>query len=196
VIGPEASAELAKILRWRFVPEAFAIDGTTVDRFLVEPAPRFEKKLAATLSDDELAAQIVAWIGAKPALFTIDRFDTGANVAFVLAPGGSEAYARRIAGTIEAEQRMPHAQLDAWLARSGVARFVLAASLRDLAEFLHAALPADLLASLPKTSGRGLGDVALVGGLDEAGAWRLELRITQPVIDVVRRAFAPTTPGA
>jgi hypothetical protein len=195
LFGAEAADELGKIVTWRFAPEAWAIDGVPVDRFAVEPAPRFEKKLADTLRDDELAAQLVAWIGAKPALFTVDRFEAGPAAAIVLAPGGSEAYARRVAATSAAEHRAPRAELDVLLAQRAGARFVLALSLLDLAEFLHAALPADLLDGLPKGSGRGLGDLAVVGRVDEAGGFEVELRVSQAVIDVARRAFAARAPG-
>lgn len=194
LLGPDAADELEKILRFDFSAAAFSVEGASVDRVTVKPARSFEKKLAATLRDDDLAAQVVAWIGAKPALFAIDRFDRGDTAAFVLAPGGSQTYAQRVASTVTAEQRASRVQLDEILAGSEAPRFVLALSLADVAQFLHEALPPDMLETLPEKTGRGLGDVALVGEARASGELRISLRVGQPVIDLVRRAYA-ATPG-
>lgn len=174
-------------MRWSSSPEAFAIDGLPVDRFVVEPAPRFEKKLAASLGDDdELAREVVAWISAKPALVAVDRLEAAGAAAVVLAPGGTEAFARKVAAAHEGQGRAPRGQIDHLLVGEGRPRFVLALSVADIVEFVHGVLPPDLLGGLPREAGRELGDIAVVGRITGDATWEMDLQVGQPTLDLVR----------
>jgi hypothetical protein len=66
-------------------------------------------------------------------------------------------------------------------------RWIVAASVRDLAVFAHELLPADLLVGIPTDAGRGLGDVFAGAWVTETGEWEAELVVDQRVLDLVRQ---------
>jgi len=186
LFGAELGRTVRDTVEWKVVPGARTVEGLTVDEWQLAAAPGLLESLEASLPAGGIGKQVVAALRGRESLLAVQRFEFDGAVVFAFAPGGGEAYVRKIISAKQGSGRLDRAGVDAITARYGKLRTVAAFSGFDLLQAIREALPPSSRAGLPATAGRDLSDGYAAAATASDGSLHYELVVSAFVLEGLR----------
>ncbi|MBL4688187.1 MAG: hypothetical protein JKY37_26600 [Nannocystaceae bacterium] len=189
LFGDALGRTVEETVRWKVVRAAATVEGLTVDEWRLSATPGLLNRLAKSVGPHGVGAEIIEALKKRETLLAVQRFELDGAVVFTFAPGGGEAYARKIVRAKHGEGRLIRTGIDTIVGDRGVVQRVVAFSGFDLVRALREMAPPDLRAGLPAVMGQNLADAYYTETVTEDGARVHEVVISTFVFDALREAM-------
>ena len=191
LLGDELGAAVEQMVTWKVVPAATTIEGLTVDEWRLSAAPELLDTLDGSLPEGNIGRDVVAALRKRDAIAAVQRFELDDAVVFTFAPGGGDAYARKVIRAKKGEGRLDPTGVLTALAGRGKSYELGAFSGHDLLVAIREMVPPELRPDLPATVGRDLSDAYFTAAVDDRGVLRSDVVVSASIIRLVARELAP-----
>lgn len=189
LFGETLGRTVEETVRWKVVRAAATIEGLTVDEWRLSATPGLLNRLAKSVGPGGVGAEIIEALKKRKTLVAVQRFELDGAVVFTFAPGGSEAYVRKIVRAKHGEGRLDRTGIDAIVGDRGVVQRLVAFSGFDLVRAIREMAPPDLREGLPAVMGQNLSDAFYTETVARDGARVHEVVISTFVFDALRAAM-------
>ena len=186
LLGEELGRGLETLLTWSVRRDAMEVEGHPVDAWELRLGDDTVRALAADPRIGELGQALMGKLEGGAPLLAVHRIEHEHEAAFVVAPLGPDAYVRKVIHARQGTGRMATTDLEAVLARHPKTRRLVAVSAFDIVRALHALLPAEAMAGVPDTVGRGLSDAFFVEAVSNDPHLVFEVVLSPSVLGAAR----------